>query len=116
MQTVPRAEALAILVILDFCSPEVQVHYYGDNKPVVDSIKKGETRAAMSINYKIYLAIFELIREKNITLVCHWMPSHLDKLDNKKERPGWLEDWHIMCNNEADRLADEAASLHQAIS
>lgn len=58
------------------------------------------------------------IQRKNIKVEVKWMPSHVD-IDTSKEKPDWVEPWHIRENNKADWLAGVAArhaQLHDKIA
>jgi hypothetical protein len=67
----------------------------------------------MSIYGDLFQVIFDLIDNKNITVESKWMPSHLNQPNCKKSKPRWVEPWHVTGNAEADRLAGEAARVHQ---
>ena len=41
------------------------------------------------------------------------MPSHTDSNPAKRKKaPSWMEQWHVLGNNAADKLANDGAALH----
>ncbi len=87
----------------------LSVSYIGDNKPVIDKYRDGREACNKSANADLYRLLFHYVDTKNITLNIKWMPSHLDT-EPEKERPGWVNDYHIIGNNQADRLAGISAA------
>ena len=109
VQTVPRGEAFALLLAVTHAALGAYITFFTDCYPVYTTYNKGVGQAHLSVNFDVWYTIFAAIRARDITLLLLWMPSHLDEPDSKKERPGWVEDFHIAGNKEADRLAGQAA-------
>ena len=83
-----------------------------DNLAVHNTYNNGPTRASNSSNCDLWEECFQLISDKSIRVSTRWMPSHIK--DGKKVRPESLSDWDIECNDKADQLADQAATLASA--
>ena len=64
-----------------------------------------------SANADLFDDLFSSIELNQLTVTVRWLPSHL-KEDPQKERPDWVEDWHIEGNRQADHFAGLAAKLH----
>ncbi len=85
VQTVPRAEVTAALVLLLHLAPNTVVNFFSDNKVFVDAFNKGFDYCRGILNSDFYQDIFDLMQEKHVSFLVFWMPNHLDD-DPDKER------------------------------
>lgn len=113
IQTVPRAELYALLIVVHHVRPNALVHFFTGNKNTRDTYYKGQSRAALAANAYMWGSLFHQIEAKSRKVHVYWMPSHTDTEPAKLEKaPQWLKPWHVLGNNKADKLADLAANLH----
>ncbi len=77
VQTVHRAEAAIVLVLLGLLAENYVVTYYGDNENSVDSFNKGYEYCRTTLDADIFQDMFCLLARKRISFKPFWMPSHL---------------------------------------
>ncbi len=114
-QTVHRGEAASALLLLTHLAENTVVDFYGDNDNFVEHYNKGYDFCRQQLNASIYVQIFQILKDKNITLNAWWMPSHLlDDPDrrnrcssNPKPTPAWVGMFHKLGNQHADNIATE---------
>jgi len=91
--------------------------YYLDCLPVFDTYNKGMSRAILSKDADLFLAIFTTVREKNLDLIVKWLPSHLNDPEKRNKLkipvPDWVTDFHIAGNQSADDAAAVCARYNQ---
>ena len=109
VQTVPRAETFALLILLQHAVEGSVLHFYIDHQPLRNNFNKGYNHCKNTINADMYHKIFDEIDSKGLEVTVTWMPSHLDT-DPNKVVPGGITSRHIEGNKKADELASEAAS------
>jgi len=112
VQTVFRAEMLALLICVSHVVAGAVVYFYTDNLGVFNAYYKGRAQCHTCINQDLLRKIYIHVDIKNITLTVKWMPSHLDT-DPSKNRPAFVTTFHVEGNALADKLAAEAASSNQ---
>ena len=111
IQTVPRSEVAAALVLLYHVAPGTVINFFSDNKVFVDAFNKGHSYCKGILNSDFYQEIFSLIQSKSVSFSVLWLPSHLDDDPNKERAtpvPSWVTKTHINGNGHADRLAKTA--------
>ena len=108
IQTVPRAELFALLIVAHHARPNTLIHFFTDNKKNTrDTYYKGPSRARLAANADMWVSLFQQINTKSLYIHVYWMPSHTDTEPAKLEKaPSWLKPWHVYGNNAADKLAD----------
>ena len=112
MQTVPRAEIYALVVLVQNAPCMATLEYITDNKGLFVTFNKGPIAGARATNCDLYDDIFKVTIEKAITLSVRWMPSHIDEEGKpKKKIPEGVvvSDLDIKGNRQADILAGIAA-------
>ena len=83
VQTVPRAEATALLVLLHHMAHNSIIEFVSDNETLVDAFNAGRHHCRRILNSDIYDEIFGILDCKNIKILVRWMPSHLIDLPDK---------------------------------
>ena len=76
VQTVYRAEALALQTVVGHVNSGEEVTSITDNKFVHDTFYKESDIACKGVNGDIFTLIFEDIRDRAIRVNVLWMPSH----------------------------------------
>ena len=112
IQTVFRAEMLALFVCVSHVVPGAVVTFYTDNLGVANAYHKGRAHCHTCINHDLLRKIFTYVDINYIALYVLWMPSHLNTEPNKN-RPSFVTTFHVEGNDRADKLAAEAASSNQ---
>ena len=112
IQTVFRAEMLALFVCVSHVVPGAVVTSYTDNLGVANAYHKGRAHCHTCINQDLLRKIFSYVGINYIALTVLWMPSHLNTEPNKN-RPSFVTTFHVEGNDRADKLAAEAASSNQ---
>ena len=111
VQTVPRAELYAVLLVCQHVH-EGQIVVYCDNLKTVDVFNKGKEFALMSANSDLWHRLFHVIESKHLDVLLKWIPSHVDQKPCKADKYN-LEPFHIYGNVCADFFADKAATHFQ---
>ena len=78
IQTVPRAEIFALVVLVRHMHEGADVHYITDNEGLYKAFNAGPVVAYKTNNCDLYAEIFESTVKKAIRLSVRWIPSHLD--------------------------------------
>lgn len=110
VQTVPRGEVYALLLLLEHAEAMSDIEYVTDNEGLHKTFNAGPRAGRLSNNCDLYHAIFKMTYEKAIRLRARWMPSHLSEKD---ERPVGVSLLDIKGNDQADKLAEKAAATFQ---
>lgn len=91
IQTVPRAELMAVLVTVTNIEYFGTIDFFTDSEITKNTYYKGKHRAKHANNADRWTELFQIIDTKNIDLRLYWMPSHTADNPEKKARPqnGW---------------------------
>lgn len=112
VQTVPRAEALAIYIVVLTVAPGSMVEYVGDNQHIM-SLAQKPLAAARSCHSGLFAEIFKLIDEF-LSVTFLWLPSHTKTGPSKRDQlPERAQSHHIDGNEVADTKASRVAKLCQ---
>ena len=92
IQTVPRAELFALLIVARHARPDALIHFFTDNKNTRDTYYKGKYRASLAATADMWVSLFQQIEIKSLNIHVYWMPSHTDTEPAKLEKaPHWLK-------------------------
>ena len=108
VQTVPRCELFAIMVLLEHVSHGV-VTVCSDSLVNVQFFKKGLLFASATTNGDLWRRIESAISSKHLVFRLHWVQGHLDTVALVRDFPGI----YVAANLAADVFADKAASRCQ---
>ena len=108
-QTVPRGELFAIFYTVFKSEDNTNIEFITDNLGCYNTYNKGKSLAVLSNNGDLYRKIFNLLEQKNVSLIVRWMPSHLLPYD---VRPPGVSDLDVIGNNFADKEAGKAAESY----
>lgn len=86
IQTVPRAELYALLIVVHHVRPNARVHFFTDSKNTRDTYYRGQPRAALAANADLWVSLFHQIEAKSLKVHVYWMPSHTDTEPAKLEK------------------------------
>ena len=112
-QTVPRAELFAIMEIIINLRAGVQATITTDSKLNVDLFHAGDKKANSSANGDLWANIFNLIREKGLTVNIRWAKGHATTQNIDTHRIAAVD---AFGNYIADAMANRAALLHQVFA
>ena len=108
IQTVPRSEYFAFLYTVQLAEPLAHITFVTDHQKLKEIFDKGRIAAANCINYDLLLPVFDLIREKGLTVNMRWIPSHLDE----EALPTNVSLCDFIGNRFADKYAKKAADQY----
>ena len=112
VQTVPRGELYAIVLLARLAIPLAIIDFFTDNLGVHDAFNKGPLFCSRTANCDLFAELFEIIHDKALLFTVRWMPSHLLEEPTKCVFAGCsLMD--LRGNDKADKLAVEAARRAQ---
>jgi len=75
VQTVPRAELFALLIVAHHARPNALIHFFTDNKNTRDTYYKGLNRACLAANADMWASLFQQISTTSLYIHVYWMPS-----------------------------------------
>jgi ribonuclease HI len=107
-QTVPRAELMAILVILQNVEPLQPVDIASDSMLSVALFLKGPRHTMGIINEDLWCQIWAAVRRRKANTTVRWIKSHSGRKEIDK---GLISVEDSKGNEWADKLADRAAEL-----
>lgn len=110
VQTVPRAELFAIYLVVSRVT-HGRLFIVSDSKVNVDLFRNGRSSCMGSINFDLWIKIYQHLDNKNIHLSIFWVPGHLDT--NVAKVKSAVPDAHFALNYIADKFAEKAAHLVQ---
>jgi hypothetical protein len=108
VQTVPRCELFAIMVLLEHVSHGV-VTVCSDSLVNVQIFEKGLLFASATTNGDLWRRIESAISSKHLVFHLHWVQGHLDTVAPVRDFP----EIYVAANLAADIFADKAASRCQ---
>ena len=108
VQTVPRSEIYATILLLTHAQRNTELEYYTDHKNLMNNYNQGLEYCKSLMNYDLYLRIFQLKDNKRITLHIKWLPAHTDTKD--RPIPDGITAKDIFGNKQADIQAVAAAN------
>jgi hypothetical protein len=110
VQTVPRGEIFALVLLVRLALEHSNIYYVTDNKGLYDTYNSGPEAGDFTVNCDLYDEIFSSARRKALELSVRWMPSHLKEGDERPAGVSWAD---VKGNDHADKLARSAADKHQ---
>jgi hypothetical protein len=110
VQTVPRGEIFALVLLIRLASEHSNIDYVTDNEGLYNTYSSGPEAGDVSVNCDLYNEIFSSARRKALRLSVRWMPSHLQE---GGERPTGVSLSDVRGNDHADKLARVAADKYQ---
>ena len=81
LQTVPRAELYAILVVCQHVVREGHIVIVSDSKLNVDAFNKGEPFCMTAANCDLWREVFDCIEKRALSLQLLWSKGHADDLE-----------------------------------
>ena len=111
LQTVPRAELYAILVVCLHVVREGQIVIVSDSKLNVDAFIKGEQFCMTAANSDIWRELFDCIETRALTLQLQWSKGHADNPETYLSYG--VTPRNLLGNLCADALAGRGAEVGQ---
>ncbi len=108
IQTVPRGEIYALVLLVIFADPLAELDYVTDNKGLFNAFRQGPEYCQNAANCDLYNVILKVTIDKAIRLSVRWMPSHLLEKPCKGVFSG-VSNLGILGNDHADKLTVDAA-------
>ena len=110
VQTVPRAELMVLVVVVERVSPGMTV-IKSDNRWVVDTFGQGKDHCLAAQHSDLWTRIFEVLDRGLVVLEVTWVKGHVESVEVASRYDVVVED--IFGNALADKLADRAADEFQ---
>ena len=107
VQTVPRSEIHACLLLLELLEDGSQAMYHTDHKNLVTNYYKGKDFCKNNINSDLYAKIFDFIHDKQLTINMTWVKAHLYEDDILPEHMTPVD---VRANKKADKMASKGAA------
>ena len=110
IQTVPRAEINAFLLLCELAVPGASILFVTDHQALKTTFEMGPEHSTKTLNGELYHKAFKYIQQKNLIMSIKWMPSHLNDPDRPpREIPLHVTPGDIIGNSLADELANKGA-------
>lgn len=110
IQTVPRGNIYALLLLLMDVQVLSELTYVTDNEGLFKTSNGGPKAGRLSANCDLYHQTFQITYDKAIRLKVRWMPSHLSVGD---ARPQGISDLDLEGNKRVDEMAKKTAARQE---